>query len=733
MPLEDDSINLNTRVQYTVLHTDVSLGGGSMKRIVSGIMSILLVLSVFSLLSYIQPVRAQGTIYIRADGSIDPPDAPISTDDSITYTFTGDIYDSIVIEMDNIVVDGQGYTLQGPASYPWAYESKGTDVTGRSNVTIQNTNIQNCWYGIYLNSSSNNSISGNNIAPNAYGVYLEYSSNYNSISGNNITANYNGIELGNSSDYNRISGNNITNNWMGIAFYFSSDINRISGNNITNNSRGIFLNSCSNNSVSGNNITANNEAGISLDSSSSNSIFHNNFINNAQQVYSSDSVNAWDDGYSSGGNYWSNYTGVDNYSGPNQDQPGSDRIGDTPYPIDTENRDGYPLMYPWRNKIGVRDIVHFDNISVIDGTNDVWMYQCFTIQQNFFLECGNGTIRWIQNVYEACWWETPPSRTIYVTQSAWIFTAYPGLDSEQIFNKSFADPSWSQTEAGMTPYVYLELNSFILGSLLMMSGLQAGNVTLYPYSRVADVGIGARIIDDPADPNVLAVPNWGWLPSNTRPQLVLVGYGGGSNATWGYPTSGWVEDYSAYSLVGGVPQWVQDNAADVVTNDNAQTGETSYNLGWGWGLGDRGQERGGFTYENSSIETGIASYTVPDVAVTNITTSRTVYQGFSASINVTVANQGGYTETFNVTCFANATIIGTLTGITLTSGSSTTVTFIWNTSGIPVGNYTISAYAWPVPSETDTTDNTFTDGTIQIVQLPWSSPTGGGGRPAYVW
>ena len=55
----------------------------------------------------------------------------------------------------------------------------------------------------------------------------------------------------------------------------------------------------------------------------------------------------WDDGYPSGGNYWSDHECVDEYSGPSQDIPGSDDICDTPYIIDENNRDHYPLMRPW--------------------------------------------------------------------------------------------------------------------------------------------------------------------------------------------------------------------------------------------------------------------------------------------------------------------------------------------------------------------------------------------------
>jgi hypothetical protein len=69
-------------------------------------------------------------------------------------------------------------------------------------------------------------------------------------------------------------------------------------------------------------------------------------------------------------------------------------------------------------------------------------------------------------------------------------------------------------------------------------------------------------------------------------------------------------------------------------------------------------------------------------------------------------------------------IIGTQT-VTLESGASTTLTFTWNTTGFAKGNYTIWAYAWPVPGETDTTDNTFTDGWVIVSMVgDITGPTG---------
>ncbi len=53
-------------------------------------------------------------------------------------------------------------------------------------------------------------------------------------------------------------------------------------------------------------------------------------------------TNIWDNGYPSGGNYWSDFNGSDNFSGLNQNLSGSDGIGDT-----LHMKDRYPLMSPY--------------------------------------------------------------------------------------------------------------------------------------------------------------------------------------------------------------------------------------------------------------------------------------------------------------------------------------------------------------------------------------------------
>jgi hypothetical protein len=63
-------------------------------------------------------------------------------------------------------------------------------------------------------------------------------------------------------------------------------------------------------------------------------------------VYSVSSgyANVWDDGYPSGGNYWSNYAA--RY--PNAIENDSTGIWNTPYVIDSNNTDRYPLLGPFK-------------------------------------------------------------------------------------------------------------------------------------------------------------------------------------------------------------------------------------------------------------------------------------------------------------------------------------------------------------------------------------------------
>jgi len=357
-----------------------------------------LLIDILGIASKVPQIRASGTIYIRADGSVDPPTAILSSD-NITYTLTSDTEYSLVIQRNNIILDGSGHIMQ------W-FEGTGILLSGINNVTIKNLTIKEFNCGIFIEGSSAVCILGNNIdgmyvyGKSSSGILLSYYSNYITILGNNITNCYYCIELSFSSN-NSILGNKIRSDYYGILLDNSLN-NSILGNYVTGLSAGIYLMRSSHNIISENTICAysgiklfadensifdncitNSSYGIEL-SGFRNSVFKNNLVSNYYGIFLDGSENIiyannitrnycgiyiytspflaapnvfyynnfvsntcahvyikyqrrdiWDNGYPLGGNYWSDYTGTDT---------DFDGIGYPPYKIDLNNIDHYPLM-----------------------------------------------------------------------------------------------------------------------------------------------------------------------------------------------------------------------------------------------------------------------------------------------------------------------------------------------------------------------------------------------------
>jgi parallel beta-helix repeat protein len=375
----------------------------------------------------VQRVEAFGTIYIRADGSVDGTPYIVSSD-NVTYVFTTKINDSIVVERSNIIINGKGYALQGSGG------STGFLLSSVNNVTIENTNIIGFYYGVelkwtahsilsrnnitnnhdhgvHLHYSSNNTIDGNRLTNNSnHGIRLYYSSN-NSISGNSMTENHHdGVHLSGSSN-NSIYENNIrANEDDGVHISVLSDHNKVSENKIADNENGIDLRG-SHNNVSGNDITKsiaygiwlgiigystdnnsisenslkNNSYGISLFYADCNEISANNITANSiygihlnlsenNKIFHNNFVDNAQQAHveKSECNGWDDGypSGGNFWNDCNPPDSDSDEIGDIPRTINASGEDKYPLVYPFEfyspNYVPAMDLNDDNIVNIVD-------------------------------------------------------------------------------------------------------------------------------------------------------------------------------------------------------------------------------------------------------------------------------------------------------------------------------------------------------------------------------
>jgi hypothetical protein len=293
--------------------------GMVMMNVKKGISFVCIFICLISIIGFASNVKGQqpeGAIYINSDGSVSGTNM-IQQDGNI-YRLNGSIYNSpITVLCNNIVLDGGGFTLQGPGGYP----TPAAINLSCTNVVVRNFTVTGWEVGI-LGSQNSNVITGNNVTNNERDIAV-YANNYNITKNNLGAADYEVRIIGN----NNIIFQNILVNY-GFAFWITGS----SGNIITTN-----------------NITSSNPLVFSTDFGGF-SVYHNNFINLAGNtiLIAIDNASAtlfpWDNGYPSGGNYWSDYTS----KYPNATEIDRSGIGNTPYLISTNPNvlDRYPLLSP---------------------------------------------------------------------------------------------------------------------------------------------------------------------------------------------------------------------------------------------------------------------------------------------------------------------------------------------------------------------------------------------------
>lgn len=258
----------------------------------------------------------QGDITINSDGSITPSTAPIQKTGN-TYSLTSALNgQKIMVNRNNTILDGQGSTV-------W-----GLRLDGVSNVTVKRFVVTGGYHyggspkglsaGIYLSSTSDALITNNTIRE-VYDFVAAFG-NYEPVAAIVVTGGYS----------NNFSSNILLSNFRGMYFQ-SSEYNLITENTIVST---IAVQK---------EHGSDNPAGIFFFHASNNIVYHNTFkIERLESTgdYYYDTVNIWDDGFPSGGNYWGDYSAG---------EIGDSGIGDRPYTIDAHNTDRYPLLEPFNS------------------------------------------------------------------------------------------------------------------------------------------------------------------------------------------------------------------------------------------------------------------------------------------------------------------------------------------------------------------------------------------------
>jgi parallel beta-helix repeat protein len=190
-----------------------------------------------------------------------------------------------------------------------------------------------------------------------------------SVNNNTITSNENGIILF-ESNYNIFYNNTLNINNKAIQLFKSSN-NEFMQNNCNNNEYGFYLEQTNSNIYNENIISSNSNSGISILSNCNDNLFyHNQFLFNTKQISDSSNNNY---SYKNEGNYWSDYSGLDN--GANGRWKG-DGIGDTKIPHPGPEYDNHPFVknfgwqYPAIPKLILEAELDSDGNYTVSWTNN---------------------------------------------------------------------------------------------------------------------------------------------------------------------------------------------------------------------------------------------------------------------------------------------------------------------------------------------------------------------------
>lgn len=223
--------------------------------------------------------------------------------------------------------------------------SSGVYISKGTGTMVANNTMRNATRGVGYDNSENGSFENNEISECSQGFDIALGASNFTLFNNTFMANDMGVRIRSSSNVtvlNNTIGGSMTD---GLTIRMSSQVDVI-GNNVSySGGNGIYVYDSDNVTAVSNDIVSSASSGLKLALSDDVYIFGNRFIDNFIQGEDDSTSRYWNASYPTGGNYWSDYNGIDRYSGPNQNEPGPDGIGDMAYGIGSGAADIYPLIW----------------------------------------------------------------------------------------------------------------------------------------------------------------------------------------------------------------------------------------------------------------------------------------------------------------------------------------------------------------------------------------------------
>lgn len=251
-----------------------------------------------------------------------------------------------------IRVDGSGNMITGNTIESGLGDA--VRIVGSNNTVADNIIRSNLKCGIRINGS--NSTVSDNVIESSDECGIRIVGSYSTVEDNVIRSSVEaGVDVSGSNS--TVNGNviNVTGN---VGLHTTGSNTTVADNVVVSSGRVGVQISLGKDNLLLNNTMTDNQVGLQFDADSNNSkVYQNRFVGNVQQALDRGRSNKWDDGYpyvpeneTGGGNYWSDSSSVDVYSGPNQDEhakcclPSPDGICDAPYRIPSGSTDRYPLF-----------------------------------------------------------------------------------------------------------------------------------------------------------------------------------------------------------------------------------------------------------------------------------------------------------------------------------------------------------------------------------------------------